>query len=296
MARALPFYFLLLPLLAAARVMSQRQAQRFGVLLGDLVYRAVPRYREVALRNLGRSFGWEACRSETVARQAFRNIGMTLIEFLRMPTLSSAAIRALFRVEGMDHVLAALNSGRGVILITAHYGNWELFAARMAVDGYRFHVVARDADYSATNRVINGIREACGYRVISRRSAMREILAALKRSEPVALLMDQNTIQGGVFVPFLGRPAATVSGPAQLALRTGAILIPCFAVRQADNSHVGRFLPPVPLPDTGDRATDVRELTARLTAVIEAQVRADPTQWFWIHDRWRHRPADEVPG
>jgi len=110
------------------------------------------------------------------------------------------------------------------------------------------------------------------------------------------MLIDQNTIEGGEFVPFFGRLAARVSGPAVLALRTGAAVIPGFVSRRADDTHVGVISPPVPLPRAGDRETGIRELTAHLTALIEAQVRADPTQWFWIHDRWRHRPPGERAG
>jgi KDO2-lipid IV(A) lauroyltransferase len=119
------------------------------------------------------------------------------------------------------------------------------------------------------------------------------VLEALRRNEVVVLLMDQNTIKGGEFVPFFGRLAATVTGPAVFALRTGAPLIPAFVQRQPDDTHIGRFLGPVTPARTGDREQDVRALTAQLTAIIECQIRADPTQWFWIHDRWRHRPREE---
>jgi len=283
-------------LIGVSRVVPMRWAERLGSALGDVIFWCVPQYRTVARRNLAAAFGWDAGRVEVVARQVFLNIGKTLIEFLRLPVLSPAAIRQVCQLEGLEHVREGLAAGRGVLLVTAHYGNWELVAARLVVEGVRLHVVVRDADDPVTNGIINGIRERCGYRVIPRPSAPRGVLAALRRNEVVAMLIDQNTIEGGEFVPFFGRLAATVSGPAVLALRTGAAVIPGFVSRRADDTHVGVISPPAPLPRAGDRETGIRELTAHLTALIEAQVRADPTQWFWIHDRWRHRPPGERAG
>jgi KDO2-lipid IV(A) lauroyltransferase len=264
-----------------------------GVALGELLFRGVRRYREVALRNLSWAFGWDEAKTETVARLTFRNLGKTLVEFLRLPSLNPEQVRRLCRLEGLEHIHEALGLGRGVLLITAHYGNWELFAARYVLEGRPLWVVGRDADDPATDALVKGIRESCGYRVIPRQSAPRGVLAALRRNEAVAILMDQNTIQGGEFVPFFGRLAATVTGPAVFALRTGAPVMTCFAIRQPDDTYVGRVDPPILFEPTEDREADVINLTAQLTAVIEAQIRADPTQWFWIHDRWRHRPAAE---
>jgi KDO2-lipid IV(A) lauroyltransferase len=289
----LPFYLFLLPLQGLARALPFPLVARMGTAVGELLFRAVPRYREVALRNMSRAFEWDADRTEEVTRQAFRNLGKTLVEFLRLPTLSPNQVRRLCRVEGMEYLREGLAAGRGVLVISAHYGNWELFAARVVLDGIPLCVVARDANDAATNALVNGIREARGYRVIPRQSAPRGVLSALRRNEAVVILMDQNTIQGGEFVPFFGRAAATVTGPAVFALRTGAAVLPCFAVRQPDDTHVGRIDPPLLVEPTGDREADVLNLTARLTAAIEAQIRADPTQWFWIHDRWRHRPPEE---
>lgn len=289
----LPYYGIILPLRTIVRALPPRQALRFGCLVGTLMYHGVRRYREVALRNLADAFGWERQQTEAVARQTFRNIGKTLVEFLRLPVQSPEEIRRLCRLERMEYLHEALAAGRGVLVISAHYGNWELLAARAVADGIPLTVVAREADDAATNSLVNGIREDRGYRVIPRQSAPRRVLEALRRNHVVVLLMDQNTISGGEFVPFFGRPAATVTGPAVFALRTGAAVIPAFDVRQPDDTHVGRCEPPVIPTVTGDRDEDVRALTARLTAVIEAQVRSDPTQWFWIHDRWRHRPPEE---
>jgi Kdo2-lipid IVA lauroyltransferase/acyltransferase len=291
--RALSYYTFILPMQRLVQLLPSSAATRLGGLIGLLMFRIVRRYREVALRNLASAFEWGPQQTERVARETFRNLGKTLVEFLRLPVLSAAEIRRICRLEGTEYVTQELTAGRGVIIITAHYGNWELFAARVAIDGVRLNVVAREADDAATNALVNGIREGCGYRVIPRQSAARGVLEALRRNEVVVLMMDQNTIAGGEFVPFFDRLAATVTGPAVFALRTGAAIVPAFAVRQPDGTHVGRVLPPFVPIRTGDRAEDVRMLTAHLTAVIEAQVRADPTQWFWIHDRWRHRPPDE---
>jgi KDO2-lipid IV(A) lauroyltransferase len=289
----LPYYLGYLPLGGLVRWLPRQQALKLGAAVGDLLYRTMRRYRVVAQRNLTMAFGWDAGKAEGVARQVFRNLGKTMVEFLRLPSMSPEELRRLCRLEGLEQVHAALAEGRGLLIISAHYGNWELFAARVAAEGIPLSVVARDADDPATNALINGIREGCGYRVIPRQSAPRGVLEALRRNEVVVLLMDQNTVKGGEFVPFFGRLAATATGPALFALRTGACLIPAFVQRQPDDTHIGRTLAPVTPARSGDREQDVRALTAQLTVIIESQVRADPTQWFWIHDRWRHRPAEE---
>ncbi len=291
-----PIYLVLTLIAGTVRVLPTGMAQQLGAALGDLLFWTVPRYRTVARRNLKAAFGWEGPRVEAMARRVFRNIGKSLVEFLRLPALPAAEVRRLCTLEGMEHLRAALAAGRGAMIITAHYGSWELLAARLVVEGIPLSVVAREADDSAINTLVNRIREGCGYRVISRQSAPRGILEALRRNEVVAILMDQNTTQGGQFVPFFGRTAATVTGPAVLALRTGAALLPGFSIRQRDDRHLGRLWPPVVPSRTGDLAADVLELTAHLTRLIEAQVRADPSQWLWIHDRWRYRPPEERVG
>jgi KDO2-lipid IV(A) lauroyltransferase len=284
---------LILPLAWISRVLPLPWAQRLGAALGDLLFLCIRRYREVARRNLTMAFGWEAEQVEGVARQVFRNVGQTLVEFLRLPAMSAEEIRRLVPLEGVEHLHAGLAAGRGLLLITGHFGNWELLGARLVVEGIPLSVVARDADDPMAHALINRIRTECGYRVISRQSAHRGVLEALRRNEAVAILMDQNTIEGGQFVPFFGKMAATVTGPAVFALRTGAAVIPGFIVRRPDGTHVGTGCPPVALPQTGDREADVLALTAHLTGIIEAHVRADPAQWLWIHDRWRHRPPEE---
>jgi len=263
-----------------------------GRLLGSLSYSLMPRYRRVARANLRRAYGdqWSEAQVAAIARRSFQHLGMTLVEALWMPRLTTGALRRLVRLEGREHLDAALAGGHGAILISAHYGNWEIMAPRLVDAGYRISTIARDADDPGVNRILNDLRRGAGQQILPRASATRPALACLRRNEVLALLLDQNTLKGGVFVPFFGIPAATAAGPATLALRTGAPLVPIFCVRQPDRSHVARILPPILPESVGDTAADVLRLTAAITAAIEAQIRAEPEQWLWIHNRWKLRP------
>lgn len=282
-------------LLWSLRWVPDRALLGFGSALGRLFYVSLHRYRRVARRNLRRTFGaigpgasaWSDEEIERMVRLSFRHCGQTLAEFMAMPYRSSAEIERRVELRGAHHLDAALARGRGAILVTAHYGNWELMAARIVGAGYPLSVIARDVDDPATNALINWIRRGCGYEVISRRRATRPALECLRRNELLGILLDQNTVSGEVYVDFFGRPAATAPGPAILALRTGAPLIPLFARRQEDGSHVVQLQPPLDWVATGDRDQDVVRITAQLTQAIERQIRAEPAQWFWIHNRWK---------
>jgi Kdo2-lipid IVA lauroyltransferase/acyltransferase len=266
-----------------------------GTALGSLCFATMRRYRRVARANLKRAFG--ATRSpaeiERMAQRSFHHLGRTLIEFLRIPYWDGAEIERRVELRGTDHLEAALAQGRGVIGVTAHYGNWELLGARIVRAGYPVHVIVRDADDPATNALLNRIRRVSGCRVISRSDGLRPSLACLRRNEILTILLDQNTMQGETFVEFFGHPAATATGPAVLARRTGAVLIPAFDRRLPDGRHVAELLPPVAWDDLGGDVYPIREITARLTRVIEQQIRVEPEQWLWLHDRWKRQPEKD---
>lgn len=227
---------------------------------------------------------------ERMVRRCFRHQCLTLIEFLRMTEWDGNEIERRVEERGLDRLDAALAAGRGAILVSAHYGNWELATARLVRAGYPMNVVARDADDAETNALMLRIRRAAGYKVIPRQNAARGVLACLRRNEVVGILMDQNTTQGEVYVDFFGRPAATTPAPAILARRTGARLVPGFIRRLGDGTHVGEVLDAVEWEETDDPDHDVREITQRLTATIEAWVRGEPEQWLWVHNRWKQQP------
>lgn len=256
------------------------------------------RYRKVAHANLQRAFGdeWDERRRTETVRACFGHIGTTLMEFLWMPRLQGEAIDQRIGVEGQEHFEAAFARGKGVILVTAHFGNWEIMGPKLIRHGYKLNIISRDADDPGINQLINGIRQQAGEVIVGRKNSARPSLQALKRNEMLAILLDQNTWQGGIFVPFFGHPASTATGPAVLGLRSGAALVPVFCIRQPDRSHVIKVWPYIIPEPTGDQEGDVYRLTAELTRVIEMQIREVPDQWMWIHNRWKRQPGDEYPG
>jgi KDO2-lipid IV(A) lauroyltransferase len=262
-----------------------------GAGLGRALSIAVPKMGRSARANLAHAYPeLSALEIERLTRRCFWHLGQTLFEFLQMPNWDKAEIMRRVKSGGTGHLDAALAAGKGAILISAHYGNWELAAARLAAAGYPLRVIVRSADDAGAEALLQRVRTGAGYQVISRKDGTREALAALRRNEVLVVLLDQNTSQAEVFVQFFGRPAATASGPAVLARRTGARLVPGFIRRLPDGTHYGEVLAPIEWEATGDPEREVLDITQQLTAAIEAWIRVEPEQWLWMHRRWRRKP------
>lgn len=285
----------LLVLHRVARHLSLALLYRVGSWLGKLAYRLSRRYRTVAEQNLRMAYGdlLSKTERERLVQQVFVHFAKSLMEFLAGDGLSPDDIARMVTITGEEHLQWCVQQGRGTLIVTAHYGNWEI-AARFLTQcrGYTLNVVARDADDSAATVLVNRIRAQGGYQVFPKGQAVRATLQALKRNELVALLPDQNA--GDVFVPFFGRLAGTVAGPALLALRTGAPILPVFCTRQPDNTYLFEILPPFTVQPSGNKEQDVTDAMARITAIIEQQVRKYPSQWLWLHNRWKTRPPEEA--
>jgi KDO2-lipid IV(A) lauroyltransferase len=264
-----------------------------GRRLGDLLWLVLSGRRAVALDNLRRSFGAERSAAEIrqLARRSFQNVGMNLVEgccyFLRPTQVMLSRVR----VEGCEHLQAAAAHGRGVLILTAHFGNWELLAAAHGLTGLPLSIVTRPLDYPLLDDLAARFRRRSGAELIVKRQAVREVLTALRRQRMVGILLDQNATRAeGVFVPFFGSRASTSKGLALLALRTGAPVVPIFLRREPDGRHcmdVGAAVPP---PVDGQIAT----YTSAFNRVLEATIRRTPEQWLWMHDRWRTRPRETV--
>jgi KDO2-lipid IV(A) lauroyltransferase len=264
-------------------------AGRLARLYIGVLDRAVPRLRKAAYRNL--SFALPEADAKTTTDGVFDSLGRTLLAFAKFPTMRRETIGRWIRCEGLEHFETAKRNGRGVLIATGHLGNWELSAFAHAWLTGPMTIVVRPLDNPLIDRMIQRRREFSGNRSLGKRESARAILKALAANEAVGILIDQNWISDrGVFVDFFGKPALSDAGFAKLAARSGATVIPGFALwSEAERRYVLRFFPPVPI--TGDPVRD----TATLQRLLEGIIRAHAGEWLWIHRRWKTRPAGERP-
>lgn len=276
-----------------ARALPMRWLRALGNAVGWVIYHALRTRRELAMDNLRRVLGDRLDDRERarVVLASVRNMTKTMLELLKLPAISAERLERLVPVSGEENLREAVEGGRGVIVVTPHFGNWELLAARARQMGYRLSVVARDANDPATAGIITHARETFGTRVLER-DELRTMLRTLADGEVLGILPDQHGGEAGVWLDFMGRPASTVTGPAALAVRTGAAVVPGFGLRTEDEDVHVRFLPALEIPDTGDRDEDVRRLTQRINDVLGEQIMRHPEQWLWMHNRWRTPPQD----
>jgi KDO2-lipid IV(A) lauroyltransferase len=273
--------------------LSPEAGRALGKGLGRAAYRLLPGRRQVALNNLAMVFGdtLSPAARATMARESFEHLGITAVECCRLFFGRAERLYARVRGRGVEHIGPALAQGRGIFFLTAHFGNWELLAATHGLAGFGLSVVVRPLDNPYLDAVIARARERSGLRAISKREAVLGVRAALARGECIGILLDQDAGRAGVFVPFLGHAASTSRALAVLALKTRAPVLPAFIHRLPDGHHELVLEPEIPLVVTGDLDHDIAANTARYTAAIERQVRAHPEQWFWVHRRWKTRPA-----
>jgi KDO2-lipid IV(A) lauroyltransferase len=251
---------------------------------------ALPRLRRVAYRNLAMALPeLGAARHKEIVDGVFRSIARVLVAFAKFPAIRRDTVKQWIRCEGLEHVEAALRQGRGVLFATAHLGNWELSAYTYSLLSAPMDVVVRPLDNPLIDALVERRRGLSGNRTIGRQEYARAILKALAANRAVGILVDQNaTADAGVFVDFFGVKACAAVGFAKLAARSGAAVIPGFAIwEEAEKRCVLRFRPPVEI--TGDSARDTQAVQSEL----ERAIREHPDQWLWIHRRWKTRPAGE---
>ena len=272
---------------ARAQRLSRPAAMRMGARLGRLTCLLAVSKRRTANRNLRMAFRdtLTLVERDALIRRVFVHFAKSAIDFLRAAAMTRDEIERLTVCEGRDYLEAAVSGGRGVVILTAHLGNWEVLGRWLAGHGYRLTVVAREPDSPVFARYIRHMRENSGFRVLNKGASARELLSCLRRREAVALLADQNS--GDLFVPFFGVPAGTVAGPASLALHTGAALIPAYCVREPNDSYRILIREPIPAVRTEDHDADIARIMAEANRVLEDVVRQYPDQWLWFHNRWR---------
>ena len=247
----------------------------------------MPRWRTTARRNLELALPEVPAEArESIASGVYRSLARLLGTVACFPRIHSGNVSQWIRYEGYEHFEQAMKRGRGVLFATAHLGNWELSAFAHALLSAPMHVVVRPLDNPLLDAWSVRLRTSTGNRVIGKKDFVRSILRALKANQAVGMLIDHNTgLDEGVFVDFFGVPACSNPVFARIAARTGAAVIPGFAVwSEEEKRYVLRFYPPVEI--TGDEVGD----TQRCQQAVERAIREYPDQWLWIHRRWKTRP------
>jgi KDO2-lipid IV(A) lauroyltransferase len=277
---------------ALSFLLPRRSCLSAGGGVGILAYHLDRKHRRLALANLEKAFGRSITPAERrrLARASFRHFGRMLADNLKWTHLAAEKQRRLLHVEGGEHIRRELEAGRGILIFSAHLGNWEVASAAISAMG-PLDVVARPLDNRRLERELTCFRRSLGANVISKFQAAKPVLQALHRNRVVAILIDQNVMRSqAVFVDFFGLDAATTPGLASFHLRSGSPLVSVFCYPQPDLTYRVKIGRPLIFTPTGDFDADVLKITQRCTKIIEAEIRDHPGCWLWFHNRWKTRP------
>ncbi len=291
-------YALLRLVLLGLRAMPMRGALWVARRLGDLAYDGVRIRRRVTRENLRRALGPQRTQRELdrIARSCYRHFAMTFVELALCSHRPLAELDERVEVTGWENVTEAAARGRGILFLTAHFGNWEILGAWMGRGPQALHVVVGDQRNRKVDQYSKHLRRRLGMEVIPMGAALRDIVRTLRGGGQVALVADQDGGPEGLFLDFFGRPASFPLGPARFAYRTGAPIVMGFGRRVAP----GRFRCQFPRPIYADPSRPESEEIARIlrtySTTLESLVQRDPEQWFWMHRRWKTRPQDPQGG
>ena len=289
-------YALVWPILKAVEWLPLALARGGSAAVLGLTYYVTPHWRRVADRNLKMALPeLTGGRRAEIIQGVYDSLGRVLLSLARMPRLHAGNVREWINYDGFEHFEEALQEGKGVLFMTAHLGNWELSATAHALFGHPMHVMVRTLDNPFLDRLVDRYRRRCGNHTIRKQEFGRSLLQALRDNKAVGILVDQNVSgEGSLFVDFFGIPASATDGLAKIAMRTGAPVIPGFALwNPAEQRYVLKFYPVLEMVSTGDQEQDILTNTQRCQSMIEQVIREHPEQWLWIHRRWKTRPVGE---
>ncbi|HEX9006807.1 MAG TPA: lysophospholipid acyltransferase family protein [Bacteroidota bacterium] len=274
---------------ALARRLSLRTAGRVGAVLGGLVFRLTPVRKKVTLDNLALAFPEKsAAERRMIALGAFRNYGSAIFEMFRIGRSTDEELRGAVRWVNAGVPCAAYARGKGIIMLSAHFGSWELVLPAIKLSfGWPVMAIVQQQRNARINLVVDAQRRRFVDTTIPMARAVREVLRGLREKQALVILGDQSGSKESLFIPFFGRPAATHRGAAAFALRSGAPLVLFLVVRAAAGYEI--CCEEIDYADIAGYTEDhIVELTRRHAAVLERFIRAHPDHWLWQHKRWKH--------
>ena len=279
---------------ALAQMLTIAQSYALARFLAWVTYKVDARHRMVGIENLRLAYGdrYDDPQRDRIVRSVYLHFCMMIMELLHIPRkIHVTNWRQYARLVGHPPILDRFMTGGPMILLTGHYGNWELAGYLFGLFGYPTYSVARTLDNPYLDRFLRAFRERTGQKLIPKSGGYDQILEVLQSGQALSMLADQDAGQRGMFVEFFGRPASTHKAIALLAIEHQAPVVvgvarrigPGFRyeIRCAEIIQPGEF--------TGS-AEDARLLTQRYTSALEELIRQDPTQYLWLHRRWKHQP------
>lgn len=269
-----------------------RLAYKVAIFFADLHYAFAFEDRRAVKRNLKAIFpDMPDSRIRSIRWNMHRNFAKYLVDFFRFEKIDTQYIKKNIRVKNLDYFDQALAKGRGVIVLTAHLGNWELGGVVIALSGYPFWVVAQPHKHKKVNEFFNFQRESKGIRVIPLGRAVRACLNLLEENKMVALVGDRDFTESGVELDFFGKPTSFPEGPAAFALKTGAVIVPGFMVRNSDDTYDLNIERPIEVEAYSGRNKDTAQVISRYKDIIEDYIRKYPDQWYMFRQFWaNHKP------
>ena len=266
-------------------------ALSFGRGLGWFYGTVIRHHRKDAVDALRFSFPEKTGPERAqIVKRMYQNLGMNAVEELRMASVSNAYLENNILWEGEEHVRSVLATGKGMLVLTAHIGNFDLLCTIAPKFNYPTTIITKIIKNTAINALWMEARSRFGLKFLPAHNAYRQCLSALRKNEIVGFVLDQNMINTeGIFVDFFGKPACTSPGLAYMAAQSGAGVVPVFMIRLAGGKHLVKIMPPLP-PPPDRKPESIQEFTQLYTKVIEDAIRLYPEQWIWVHRRWKTRP------
>ncbi|MBW2363611.1 MAG: lysophospholipid acyltransferase family protein [Deltaproteobacteria bacterium] len=287
-------YISLLLFFALIRKLNRTSAIRLMQFSGNIAYVLVAGERKKTIRHLSMALGDEKSLKEIkeIARKVFIHFGIAAVDMIRLPIyIKKDILDRLVFSEGFHHLENALSKGKGVIVLTGHFGNWEIGGAWLAQKGVPFKVVGTPLYDPRLDEILVNGRNRAGYKNIARSTGTREIIRSLKNNSVLALLVDLDTKVEGVFVNFFNKPAHTATGPVILSQKYSSPIVPVFIRLCDDLTYCVSFEKEIDLVNTGCEKDDLIANTQKLSDIYEKVIRQYPEQWIWMHERWKKQPS-----
>lgn len=280
-------YYMILLASYIACLLPKSVADAVGSGIARMLWPFFPRRRKVlAKRQIMDCLGVDADEAKQIAKESALRFGPMLLEVLRFPYISRHMDEVVI-IEGKEHLAAGLATGRGGIIATGHTGNWELLGGALSHAGFPIVGVAQRQKEESADRFINRYRRLIGMH-ITYKDDVREMFQMMKKGWAIGLLADQDANRkDGIILQFFGRETNCVAGPASLARSQNVPIVPIFITRDSDGKHRVICHPPIEVAHTSDKKGDIKEALQQYQCILEAHIRKHPTEWFWLHDRWK---------